>query len=100
MSKAAERVTVACTFWDPNQRRIVVHEIKVDTTLGPKMLAIRHACQEFARAKGFPGWAQPAGVEDSARWLVFNASSGTAHFVRAFPNKEAAEMMVLHQHCG
>lgn len=89
-----EAESVACTFWDHNAGALRIEEVTLHTTLGPKSVAIRHACQDVCRARGYPLWAQP--VDDGAVWLVFRMDGRAANLVNSFPHKEAAEMWVLH----
>lgn len=87
---------VRCTFWDPAAKGLKTAPVTIDATLGALMLAIRNACQDYARDNRSPGWAQPTGVEGDDQWFGFRMEGRNAHLVRAFPSKAAAEMWLVH----
>lgn len=84
--------TVVCAFYDPSKSLVVEHAVKIDTGLRARMVAIRHAAQDFAKDHGFPMFASPACVEGSERWLVFRMESRMAMYLRDWPNYGAAAM--------
>ena len=85
---------MTCTFLDPSSKTLMAVDVLVVTTLGPKSVPIRAACEEMCRTKGWRVWAQPSGVEGDDVWIVFRMKDRQAHFVKHFPSKAAAEMWV------
>lgn len=87
---------VPVTFYDPANSLIREVSIKVGTTLGSKMVATRHACQDYAADHRYPLFCIPADLSPrdltGRRYLVFRMEGRNAMFVKAWPNEASAQM--------
>lgn len=84
---------VSCSFYDPAQCLVVEANVKASTTLGPTEAALREAACKHAVSKGFPTFVTPSAA---GQWFTFEVRNNMAHFHRAWPSKDAAEMWMQH----
>lgn len=101
------RRKVECAFWDQRNQRLHLHEVTVRTTSGPDVVAIRQACEDYAKTGSFSWWAMPAELvrDDQSPthvipWMTFEVMVGTrlGKLRDTFPTKAAAEMWLIHRH--
>jgi hypothetical protein len=75
--------------------------VRVPTGASPWRIRLRDACQGYAVAESAQVWAMPhlVGAEPGA-WLVYEHNSTgvevAPHFLARMPNRDAAEMWMLH----
>jgi hypothetical protein len=74
-------------------------DIKVPTGSSAWRLRLRQAALDEAIARGAQQWAMPGLLHNSEDWLVYakwNDLAGPPEFVGRYPNRIAAEMVMVH----
>lgn len=95
---------VSCTFvrlWTTGTE-LAQHDVKVHSGTSAWRIRLRHACCMAAIDGAAQMWAMPHLVDAAPDdWLVYENNTGAEQspvFVKRFPNRDAAEMWMLH--CG
>lgn len=88
-------------FWD-DQLGLVQQHIRVATGSSSYWIRLRIACCDWAVDRGMGMWAIPSSNAEHAdgldhvEWMVFTHDRRTSKFLKKFPNREAAEMWLIH----
>lgn len=86
---------VSCTFWHPSTGLDQV-SIAPHTGLGGTTSALRDRCLNHSVTNGYPMWAMPDVGRGDDSWLVYSRTYSDSAARKHFPNRDAADMWMVH----